>query len=487
MGTSTLDAELGKPLALPRKAARRAIPGLPAPMSLLLAASDLAAVVLAWVVAIAVRTLWGDGFMAISYLDLTPVALIFPAAYALSDLYPAVAFSPAVEIRRLTAVTSFAFLALGGIVSFARPIPQYSRFIIGLSWMLSLLAVPLARSLCRAVLGRFRWWGEKAAVIIIGHPALDLSAHLEQNRWIGLRPVLKFQLKAADLVAPACDEGSALGEIVHAAEAQGVRRAFIVTDEALAEAALTLETCRDVFEKVVLVDIRPFVQQPWTASLDLGGICGLEIRHNLLNPWAQVVKRGIDIVGATIGILVLLPALTIVGMAIRIDSPGPVFYRQRRVGKRGSHFDMLKLRTMHADAHTGLEYHLASDPELRREWNTYQKLRNDPRVTRVGHWLRKYSLDEFPQLWNVLRGEMSLVGPRPYFPEQQDAYGKGYESYIRVPPGITGMWQVSGRSRESFATRVKLDEYYVRNWSVFLDIYLLARTVRAVGGRDGAY
>src|SRR3990172_5902682 len=243
MGTSTLDAELGVPVALPQKATRRAIPGLPAPMSLLLATSDLAAVVLAWVVAIAARSIWGNGFAAIPYLDLTPVALMFPVAYALSDLYPAVAFSPAVEIRRLTAVTSFAFLALGAIVSFARPVPQYSRFVIGLSWMLSLLAVPLARALCRSALSRFPWWGEKAAVITFDRPALDLSSHLEQNRWIGLRPVLKFDLKPADLAVPQCEEGSALSQIVRAAQELGVRRAFIVTDQALEEVALTLETC----------------------------------------------------------------------------------------------------------------------------------------------------------------------------------------------------------------------------------------------------
>ena len=130
---------------------------------------------------------------------------------------------------------------------------------------------------------------------------------------------------------------------------------------------------------------------------------------------------------------------------------------------------------------------LQNDEDSRLEWERFQKLRDDPRITRVGRLLRRYSLDELPQLWNVFRGDMSLVGPRPYFPEQREAYGEGYENYIRVHPGITGLWQINGRAGSPFADRIELDEAYVRSWSVWMDVYILAMTPAAVFSRDGAY
>jgi undecaprenyl-phosphate galactose phosphotransferase len=173
---------------------------------------------------------------------------------------------------------------------------------------------------------------------------------------------------------------------------------------------------------------------------------------------------------------------------VYLDSRGgKVFYKDKRMGRNNQLFSCVKFRTMVPNAEERLQHLLDDDPGAREEYELYHKLRDDPRVTRVGGFLRKTSLDELPQLWNVLRGEMSLVGPRPYLPRESEDIGGTQNEILRVPPGITGPWQVSGRASTSFDDRVYMDAYYVHDWSVWLDILLLARTVRSVLLSKGAY
>jgi lipopolysaccharide/colanic/teichoic acid biosynthesis glycosyltransferase len=189
---------------------------------------------------------------------------------------------------------------------------------------------------------------------------------------------------------------------------------------------------------------------------------------------------------AALGILLGLPLFALIALLIHLDSPGPVFYRQTRVGKGGTPFCLFKFRTMAAGAPEQLEAALERDPALRLSYLQFQKLWDDPRLTRLGRFLRRTSLDELPQLWNVVWGEMSLVGPRPILPDQAGLYGPSLPLYISVRPGLTGLWQVSGRNRLSFAERARLDERYIRNWSLLWDLRLLARTVGVVLRGDGA-
>jgi Undecaprenyl-phosphate galactose phosphotransferase WbaP len=209
--------------------------------------------------------------------------------------------------------------------------------------------------------------------------------------------------------------------------------------------------------------------------------------NNLLNFWAQLLKRIIDVVIAALGLFFLSPFFALTIILILIDTGGRVFYRQQRLGRNGRKFELIKFRTMYWGADKILAEKLAGDPVLKAEWDRYQKLRKDPRITRVGGYLRKFSLDELPQLWNVLKGEMSLVGPRPMMVDQRDLYGEPFKEYIQVSPGITGLWQVSGRNGTSFARRAELDIEYIQRWSVFLDIYILIRTIKIVFWQQGAY
>jgi Undecaprenyl-phosphate galactose phosphotransferase WbaP len=220
---------------------------------------------------------------------------------------------------------------------------------------------------------------------------------------------------------------------------------------------------------------------------DLQGVLGLKVQRNLFMRRFQLIKRVINILVTILSIPIVLPLFLLFGILIRLDSPGKILYAQTRLGYEGKPFKMLKFRTMVNNADAVLEDHLANCPEAKSEWGEMHKLKDDPRVTRVGRFLRQTSLDELPQLWNVLRGEMSLVGPRPIVAEEITYYGQSYETYKKVKPGMTGLWQVSGRNDTSYENRVLLDEYYVRHWSIWLDFYILMRTLWAVVAQQGAY
>ena len=200
----------------------------------------------------------------------------------------------------------------------------------------------------------------------------------------------------------------------------------------------------------------------------------------------RVTKRGIDVSLALILLVVFAPLACLVAALIRMSGPGPVVFKHARVGRWGRIFPCLKFRTMHADAPERLRALLASDDALARQWADRQKLDWDPRVTNIGRILRKTSLDELPQLINVLRGDMSLVGPRPVTPAELQRYGLAAALYLQVRPGLTGLWQVSGRNLMSYDARVQLDCDYVANWRLSADLRILARTPKAVLLRRGA-
>jgi Undecaprenyl-phosphate galactose phosphotransferase WbaP len=183
----------------------------------------------------------------------------------------------------------------------------------------------------------------------------------------------------------------------------------------------------------------------------------------------------------------IILAFLFLAILIKLDSPGPVFYRQTRIGRFGRKFPVYKFRTMVQDADRVLQDYLDKSPELKAEWLATHKLKEDPRVTRLGARLRTWSLDELPQLWNIIIGDMSLVGPRPIVDAEVEKYGKCFELYIQVRPGLTGLWQVSGRNNTTYERRVELDEYYIRNRSLKLDLQILLKTALVVLKKDGAY
>jgi len=220
------------------------------------------------------------------------------------------------------------------------------------------------------------------------------------------------------------------------------------------------------------------IQQPATQAI------GLERDRKSVFP---IAKRALDMIGAGLGLVLLSPFFLIVALMVRADG-GPAFFAHQRVGRGGKLFGCLKFRSMVIDSQARLEALLASDPAARAEWEATRKLKNDPRITRIGRFLRSTSLDELPQLINVLRGEMSLVGPRPVQEAEIDRYyGASAAHYMAVRPGITGLWQVSGRSETSYESRVALDVSYVSRPSLLADLSILLRTPVAVLSRRGAH
>jgi len=461
-------------------------------MSACLLVSDLAAFLLAGVLAVLVRLLMTGAWQPGLLTQTLPVVLLCLVVYALRRLYPAVGLSPVDELRLLATSTTAVVLFLAALTFFARNPERYSRLHLGLTWLFSLAAVPLGRAAMRSLCIRLKQWGEPVAMIGNGPQAGRLCRVLVEHPRLGLLPVLR--LSSSQVL----DGQETSLPVIHLDEEQlnqgtarqmGIQTAILVlaeTPDTIVEALVRQRS--GGFRRTILIPHLAHVPPFGVSPIHLNGLLGLEVHNNLLNRGEQWLKRSMDIVGALLGMVLLSPLWGLLALLIRLDSKGPVFYRQTRIGKGGRPFQMLKFRTMIPNADQVLADLLAKDPALRREWETYQKLKDDPRITRLGRVLRRFSIDEFPQLWNVLKGEMSLVGPRPFFPEQRALYGdQGYVHYACVRPGITGMWQVSGRNRSEFADRAYWDEYYVRNWSIWLDIYILARTVWVVLRREGAY
>ncbi|HHP7244740.1 MAG TPA: undecaprenyl-phosphate galactose phosphotransferase WbaP, partial [Elainellaceae cyanobacterium] len=364
-----------------------------------------------------------------------------------------------------------------------------SRGAFLLAWALSLFLVHLSRALVRSLFASKRWWGYPVIVLGAGKTGDMVIRTLQRRPRIGLKPVLVLDddpNKRGTL-----HDVPVVGGVELAPRLARIRRipyAIVAMPGVPRDRLLNLlERYGQTFAHLLIIPDLFGFSSLWVAAKDLGGVLGLEVRQQLLLPGPRIAKFCIDLSCTLIGGTLLLPLLGLIIILIRIDSPGPVFYGQIRIGQRGRKFKAWKFRSMVQNADKVLFDYLQQHPELRDAWETHHKLREDPRVTRVGKFLRRTSLDELPQLWNILRGEMSLVGPRPIVDEELWRYGDKFTLYTKVTPGLTGLWQVSGRNDITYEERVNLDAYYVRNWSVWLDIYILMRTVWVVFVGEGAY
>lgn len=201
----------------------------------------------------------------------------------------------------------------------------------------------------------------------------------------------------------------------------------------------------------------------------------------------QKLKRALDILLCSVAMPLILPLGLLLALSVRLDSKGSAIYKHERIGKNGKPFAIYKFRTMTQDADKKLDEYLAKDQELAEEWEENHKLRHDPRLTRIGQFLRKTSLDELPQIINILKGEMTLVGPRPIVEAEKEKYGRYFEEYCEVRPGLTGLWQTSGRNNTTYSQRVAFDHYYLNHWSIWLDLWIMAKTIPVALGGWGAY
>lgn len=410
------------------------------------------------------------------------------------------------ETRTVIRGLFLSFLAIFSIVSLGKLSDEISRVVVVGTGLLSLVLVPLVRVRWKPILHRMGVGVKKA--VLLGNNPIGHMAHLGlfRDHYMGIRIAGFVSLPEAPdefgvmersdpeplpenqtLPLPCLGSIEDLGEIVRT---ERIRGAVVAVPHMRREDLASL--IERVQRSVVTVYVVPNVAQVSLLNSELlylfyEEMFLLGIHNNLKSRLNRLVKSFSDVVIAFVIVLPLLPILAGIALMVAISSPGSILFSQRRVGRGGKCFNIYKFRTMYEGAEQILEKILEEDPELEDEYRRNRKLRNDPRITSVGRFLRKTSLDELPQLFNVLKGEMSLVGPRPAMKEEMKKYYRDLESeYGLVKPGMTGLWQVSGRSHNNFSMRVRLDLWYIRNWSLWLDLVILVRTVGVVFGRRGA-
>jgi Undecaprenyl-phosphate galactose phosphotransferase WbaP len=474
---------------------------------LVLLLSDALLAVLVWLAAFQLQSIWGlwEGFGEGAPQTAVVVGVFAVAVWiglrTLMGLYPGYGLSSEERLRRHTysvvgtlAAVSFAIaLNLGAIASRLgtfEVVGRLPRLLLALGFVGLLLLSPLVQGLARWGVWRLGFWGRP--VVVIGDK--DTSARtvkLLKEEWVlGYAPaaLIDWGLTLSEKPLNGLSHADAMTQAENLARRGGVDTIILAAPYIRRSnlASLVGRASRS-FRHVLLISHLGGITNSAVTARDFAGTLAVEIKYNLLNPWARRAKRMLDLGATVVGGALVLPLLLGIALLVYAESGRPIFYTDWRMGKDGVPFPCIKYRTMVTGAEAVLELMLAEDAGLREEYVKYHKLRVDPRVTRVGRFLRRTSLDELPQLWNVLRGEMSLVGPRPYLPRESGEIGEARDEILRVPPGVTGPWQVSGRNHAFFTDRVEMDIHYVRDWSGWLDIVLLARTVKTLLFDRAAY
>jgi len=371
------------------------------------------------------------------------------------------------EVRRcLLGVTAGTILVFA-ILSVAKSSNVASRPVVVLAWVILLITLPIARGAVKEALFAAGPWRKRA--LLIGGTATTegLVDAFRRHRTLGY-----------DVVEVISDPSAAPERAVQL----GASEVILATpDLERAQFLQLIERLRDVAENILIV---PDLAEAPVLGVEVLGLMEdrallLRVPNNLLKPWNLALKRTFDLIVGGVLSIVLLPIIAALAVAVKLDSPGPALHVEPRIGRKRHLFACYKLRTMHQDADTLLDAYLNDHPEAALEWERYRKLRAyDPRVTRLGRVLRRTSLDELPQLINVVRGEMSLVGPRPYLPLEMAMLE--HDGMCGVRPGMTGLWQVSGKNALELRERARLERWYANNWSLWLDVIVLAKTVPVI-------
>lgn len=413
-----------------------------------------------------------------TYLRMWPVGLLFVLANVLFRLYhgrwlyPALPYTPVEEFRRLVGASALTHLLVIAYLVFAyQTTEQYSRFVIFSSGVLVSFLVQPVRDMMRALM--FRLGVGQIPVILSGNgkAAKMVEEILRQDRHLGLRVV-----HSAD--------GEDSRSLVEIGRKLDVRILIDCRDPRILRTQVAeLSNWYRHVESIPMLEAFPVFGSRIVA---LGGLGGVEMVNQERMAFVRLEKWLLDKALAVVALILLSPFFIVLPILIKVTSRGPVFYRQNRLGLRGKPIRVWKFRSMYADADARLKTILANDPAAAAEWKANFKLQNDPRITPLGKILRKTSLDELPQLFNVFAGDMAIVGPRPIVQAEVEYYGSSYETFASVLPGITGLWQASGRSDTDYDQRVALDVQYVLNWSPWMDIWIIIKTAFSVLMMRGA-
>lgn len=423
--------------------------------------------------------------------DISAVARVAAAlgvvalALALFGLYRTVPLHPAQELQRACLVITVTFAA------FATPfLLSGSSGVLPLctAWLVTIIVLPTCRILSRVTFSKTSWWG--APVLVIGSSGAGEAVVTTLKRWpeLGLKPIalLRDNGEPCGEVAgvPVLGKASISPQLAHA---HSIRYAVVaMPDLSHRQLVIKLGSYAKFFKHIFVASGPLGAHSLWAATSSRTGLVGYETLHSKYSAWVCFGKRLIDFIGAVVGLLLLAPLFLTLAILIKLDSPGPIFFRQTRMGREGRCFDVFKFRSMYENAEEKLHDILREDPVRREEYEVFHKLRDDPRITRIGRVLRRSSLDELPQLLNVFRGDLSLVGPRAYMPRELPKMIGLERAVLQNRPGLTGLWQVSGRNELQFQERVYLDVHYTQNCSFWMDAYILIKTIPVVLTGNGA-
>lgn len=447
---------------------------------LILMLSDLMCLTAVWALSIWGYRALGYGyykFGAEFYLRLWPVAAVYIVINCFFRLYhgrifyPAAPLNPVEELRRLVGSSFITHLGLIAYLAIAyQTTEHYSRAVILISGMLTAFGAQPLRDLVRFLLRRVSAF--RIPVVLVGEGVLAdrLERAFAEDLYLGFRVVGKV--------------GSESDAIVRLGRDTGART--LVTCQDPRQFADRIKAISDWYHHVEYVPTSAAFPVFGGQVVAFDGIGALEMVNQRRMHVLRFEKWLLDKLLSLFAFVLLSPFFVVVPLLVKLTSRGPVFYRQNRLGKDGRSIRVWKFRSMYADADERLQRILESDSARKAEWEANYKLTDDPRVTPLGRILRKTSVDEFPQLFNVFAGDMALVGPRPIVEGEVAYYGADYEIFASVKPGITGLWQASGRSDTDYPRRVALDVQYVLNWSPWMDVWILFRTVYAVLFMRGA-
>jgi Undecaprenyl-phosphate galactose phosphotransferase WbaP len=453
--------------------------------------------------ALCVMLCFGASFFIINLIDRSVINFksfvtywIYLPAFLLvfygGRLYPGIMLAPADEVRRLALgnMACFTGIALSVMVE------TDGRDAISIAMVLAIpIAVvlhPAVRDAARKLFSRLKWWGVPSVVYANNAASAFFIERLKNRPDFGYKPAAVLSPEDG---APEDFLGVPVfkpGDEIHAVIKRLRIKTAIVVEQHENDSITNSERENEILSMYRYVFFIPYIRSTLTSSIstrDFGGILAFATTHHLTMGVNLVVKRLIDLFLILVSSPLVLPVILITALCVKATSPGPVFYGHTRIGYKGKPIKTWKFRSMVRDADAQVEKVLEIDPAAREQWEKNRKIENDPRITPLGKFLRRTSLDELPQLFNILLGEMSFVGPRPVTNEELENYGyKGKKNYVlSVKPGLSGMWQISGRSETGYEERVLLDSYYIQNWSIWLDIWIIIQTVWVVLNRKGAY
>ena len=454
-------------------------------------AADVVALEAALALGLGVRRMLAPWFTAAigveQYFAVAVGILLLPIVHYQLGIYPGYLLGPVERLRRRTLATLAVF---GGLVAWDNIVARgvLSRGVLLATLVFALVLPLLAESLARRILVSRKRWGVPVVMLGAGPTGRLIVQTLFSEPQLGLVPIA-FLDNRPEAWNQMVENIPVVGPLGLAQDFERRAEAVIVALADLEKGDIAALLQELNFPRVIVIPQFTNMASLSVTARDLGGCLGLEIKKNLLMPRNLVLKQMMDRAIALPLFLMSIPVMAGAAVWIKLISRGPAFHCQMREGIDGRSIEVWKLRTMHVDGERLLEPWFSEHPEDRLEWARYFKLRRDPRVLpQIGKLLRRTSLDELPQLWSVLKGEMSLVGPRPFPDYHLEHFSAEFRTLrTRVLPGLTGMWQVSARSHGDVAVQEALDTYYIRNWSPWLDLYILARTVAAVVMARGAY